>query len=374
MAIDILLNNDPVLQLSMHLPMKGAWSAELQVASESEYVVGDIVTLNMPGDVVFTSRVVRAAIFADRLSLRLTGGTVDWTAPTEVKHYKNTTADQIVTDAGVTLDAATNITLPFWTRSPGTPGSTVEEVAKYLNVNWRVNPDGTIRMRAETPAAVTADAIEVTRNPARGLVEVAPETTAILPGVIVGDDTVGDVIYEMDSEFRCRYYTESRDRLRGALEKIVRWVMRDTMYLANYSAEVIRQAADGTLDLMPEDDRLKAQGLQSIPIRHGLPGVEVEVDPGETVLLAFDGGDPSKPYCSLWHEGQVKKVRIGGTEAVALASLVTARLDAIQQKFDVHTHLVATTGTAAAQSGTASATTGIIGPLEPVASEVLETR
>lgn len=50
-------------------------------------------------------------------------------------------------------------------------------------------------------------------------------------------------------------------------------------------------------------------------------------------------------------------VRLGGSSSqfLAVASLVLAELAAMKTKFDAHTHLVATTGTAVAQSGTAAA-------------------
>jgi hypothetical protein len=70
--------------------------------------------------------------------------------------------------------------------------------------------------------------------------------------------------------------------------------------------------------------------------------------------------------------------RIGGASAelVALANLVQQALDAIQQKFDAHTHVVATTGSATAQSGNAAAVipAQAIGPLGPVACEKLKAQ
>lgn len=366
----VQLNNDPALTLSLHLPLSGAWSAELSVATDATYEVGDSVTLTVL-DASWTGRVVRAAQFADRLSLRLTGGTVDWGFAVGVKHYRNTNADQVLGDVTVQLSDPLNITLPFWTRTPGTIGSTVQSVARYLALNWRVNPDGTVRMLAEAPEQVDPGAIELARDPARGIVQLAPELAAVVPGCLLGSDSVGDVVYNLGPDgVRCIYYTEARATIRGSLERLIRWVTRDNLYLTKYSATVIRQAADGTLDLMPEDLRLQSSGLQGVPIRHGLPGVTVEVPAGETVLLGFDAGDPAKPYAALWHEGQVTRVRIGGAEPVALASLVATELgvlkDAISNAVPV------------AQDGGIALQAGIVAALadwpSSVASEVLETR
>jgi hypothetical protein len=366
----VQLNNDPALTLSLHLPLSGAWSAELAVATDATYAVGDVVTLTVL-DLDLVGRVVRAAQFADRLSIRLTGGRTDWGQAVGVKHYRNTNADQVIGDVTVALSAPLNITLPFWTRTPGTIGSTVQSVARYLALNWRVNPDGTVRLLAEAPEPVEPGAVELGRDPARGIVQLAPESAAVLPGCLVGADAVGDVVYNLTPDgVRCVYYTDTRATLRGSLERLIRWVTRDTIYLTLYSATVIRQAADGTLDLMPEDLRLQSSGLQGVPIRHGLPGVTVEVPAGETVLLGFDSGDPAKPYASLWHEGQVSKVRIGGAEPVALASLVEAQLNALKSAING--------GVTVPNDGGASLKTTILAALaqwpESTASEVLETR
>lgn len=362
---DVLLNNEPVLKASVYLPLNGAWSAELQVASDTALAVGDTVTLTLPG-LDLTARVVRAGQFAERLRVRLTGGSTDWSEAQVVKHYRETDADQVLEDVGVTTETSLVDELDFWTRSPGTTGSTVEAIARHLGFNWRVNPDGTVRIAAEAPSTVSTDAVEISRDPARGLVTVAPEAAVILPGTQFGSDSVGDVIYELEAELRCRYYTEARSRIWGAFDRLVRYLKRDTLFQSTYTAEVVSQAADGTLDLLPDDDRLRAQGLQAVPIRHGLPGVEVEVPAGERVLLAFDGGDPAKPYASLWHEGQVTAVRIGGAVAVALSDLVDAGFAARKSEFDAHIHNSA--------MGPTSPPTVPNTDVDTVASEVLFTR
>jgi hypothetical protein len=338
MSGSVFLNGQPALNLSLHLPMNGAWSAELQVSSDVELAAGDAVTITLPGDVTYQGRVVRAGIQDERLNVRLTGGAPDWGQQVELKHYHKSDGDAALRDLGVATDAPLELDLDFWTRPPGTIGMAVQALATTAQVNWRVNPDGTIRIRDEAPFAVTADAIELTRDDRRGIVEVAPEIASIMPGTTLGDDQVGDVIYDFGDVFRCRYYIQQRARLRGALERLVRWATRDALFLGQFTAQVVTQAGDGTLDLMPDDQRLRATGLQSVPIRHGLPGCKVKIPPGERVLLAFDAGDPRLPYAALWHEGQVLEVQIGGALAVAIAQYVDANFQALKLSFDAHVH------------------------------------
>lgn len=367
----IELNREPVLAASVHFPMNGAWSAELSVASDAEHAVGDTVTLTIL-DQDFVARVVRAGVFADRLSIRLTGGPNDWGQPVEAKHYRNVTSGRVLSDLGLTLSTPSELALAFWTRAPGTVGMAVQSLAQYMAQNWRVLPNGQVLLTSEAPAPVEdPEAVELGRDPGRGMVQLAPERATVLPGGTFGADTIGDVVYNLsDDGVRCVYYTEGRATLRGSLERLIRWITRDTIYLTLYSATVIRQAADGTLDLLPDDLRIQSAGLQGVPIRHGLPGVTVTVPAGERVLLGFDSGDPARPYAALWHAGQVTSVQVGGSEPVALASAVEAQLAALKEAISAATP-VPNDGGAALKT---AILTALEGWPESTASEVLQTR
>lgn len=100
----------------------------------------------------------------------------------------------------------------------------------------------------------------------------------------------------------------ARDRLAGALEKLVAWFTRERPFLKLYPASVVVQNADGTLDLLPEDEAIRGGGLQGIPIRHGLPGVTVQVGAGQRVRVGFDGADRRAPYAALWDTAGTAKV------------------------------------------------------------------
>jgi len=106
----------------------------------------------------------------------------------------------------------------------------------------------------------------------------------------------------------------------SALAKFIRFVMRDTRYHALYPCTVEAQAADGTLDLTPDDEAIRGTGLQAVPIRHGLPGVRVKVKQGARLLLGFEAGDPTRPFAALWEPGAIEEISIdGGTKPVARA-------------------------------------------------------
>lgn len=371
----------PVLRLSLHWPMNGAWSAELQAASDATFSVGDIVTLRLPTTLALVGRVSRAELSSGRWYLRATGGRLDWGQPIDLKHYRKTNVDQVLADLGLAADLAPiDVDLPFWLRKASTIGEAVQQLAGFLQVNWRILESGALRIRAEDAApsdvlTSAGDSVEIFRDGARGIVEVAVDAAVIEPGVAFGSDLVGDVQYEVGGDgepLRCRYYTQQRAALRGVFERLVRWVTRDALFLGQYSAVVQRQAPDGTLDVLPDDPRLAAGGLQSVPIRHGMPGVQVRVPVGGRVLLGFDAGDSRQPYCALWHAGQVTEVQIGGASAVALAELVSQRLAAMQIAIDTHLHTSAAPG-----SPTTPPTPPIVWPTDqqsPISAEVLKCR
>lgn len=102
---------------------------------------------------------------------------------------------------------------------------------------------------------------------------------------------------------------------RAAFDRIIAHVMRDRVYLRSYECAVEAQNADGSVDLLPDSDEIRGTGLQSVPIYHGLPGVTVRVVPGARVLLQFVGGDPSKPYASLWRSGDIEEISFNGGQS-----------------------------------------------------------
>jgi hypothetical protein len=335
----IRINGTPVIEIQIHLPLNGAWSADLHCVEVVPFAIGSKVTISLP-EKDFVGTVERCAVYATRVHIRVIGGAVDFGNSVSSKNYSNVSADALLSEMGIATDQPIGKTFACWSRIDSSIGVSVQLIAKQLGVNWRVNPDSTLRIRAEEFVSVNPDAVETYRDESGGMIELAIEKATVLPGTKVGNDLVGDTIYVLQEDGRlvCRYWTEGRGRL---LERYIRAIMRDSIYLGTYPAIVAGQASDGALDLVPEDSRIKGTGLNKVKLKHGFPGCEVKVPNGQRVRLAFDNGDPEKPYASLWDQGTVTEVSIGGAFKVAIADLVKAELDKIQQKFDAHTHITA---------------------------------
>lgn len=119
-------------------------------------------------------------------------------------------------------------------------------------------------------------------------------------------------------------------------------------YSRLYPAEVVKQNADGTLQLLADSPKIRGTGHNNVRIRHGLPGVSVEVAQGARVRIGFENGSPSDPFASLWDtDAAFITINLGlasNTEFVALANLVKDELDAMRTQHNAHLHATAALG------------------------------
>jgi hypothetical protein len=116
-----------------------------------------------------------------------------------------------------------------------------------------------------------------------------------------------------------------------AFKAMVRSIMRDVRYHKHYTATVQSQTGD-TVHLIPDDPKIRSNGLTDVQIMHGLPGVSVKVLPGTKVTLWYANGDPTEPRASLWqggmielsfHDGVMPYARVGDGIAITSATSAT---------------------------------------------------
>lgn len=139
------------------------------------------------------------------------------------------------------------------------------------------------------------------------------------------------------------------DRIKRSFRAAVRQVMRGADYLAFYPCRVASQNADGTLELVPDNDTIPHQS--KVPIR-GLPGVAVKVTGSARCLLGWEGGDPTRPVAAMHQIEGIQTIYLGGAQPdgsdvpnfVALANLVLNELNGIRTTFNGHMHPTAATG------------------------------
>jgi hypothetical protein len=110
--------------------------------------------------------------------------------------------------------------------------------------------------------------------------------------------------------------SETPDRILAALERIVGQIFARVDYMALYPCNIDSQNGDGTLELTPDNEKIK--GLSKVPLRVGIPGCEVKVSPGAKVLLGFEDGNPSKPYAALFTADSLKELNITASAKVSV--------------------------------------------------------
>jgi hypothetical protein len=104
-------------------------------------------------------------------------------------------------------------------------------------------------------------------------------------------------------------------RMKNPLLQLIKSAFPRIDSLALYRAKVIGQSGS-TVDLQPDDARLPM--MSKVPIRHGLPGVSLTVQPGTSILVGWENGDPAHPYACLWEGGEtVMSLQLAGNTAVA---------------------------------------------------------
>jgi hypothetical protein len=98
------------------------------------------------------------------------------------------------------------------------------------------------------------------------------------------------------------------DRLLGAFQSIARGADPRLPYRTLYGAVVESQAPlpSLTVSVRPDDDRLLPR-MVDIPLRTGVPGVDVVLKIGGKpikVLVGWEDGRPDRPYAALWPSGR----------------------------------------------------------------------
>jgi len=146
------------------------------------------------------------------------------------------------------------------------------------------------------------------------------------------------------------------------------------LYARTYRAKVVHQEDDSDeVDVRPDDPRLP--DMAKIPLRHGIPGLRVQVAIGSYLLVGWDNGRPDKPFAALWNRDvRVLKVslvadliKLGSRDAAEAFVLGTSYRDAEDTMLSELLEAFAAMA--------AACTSGPLGPLEPgvqLASEALQ--
>lgn len=207
----VTLNAEAVFALRLTLPLRGRWTAELEVDSEADITGAVTLSDSQPGEqVTFQGAVHRGGVLVNTWRGLIVGGTGGLSKDVTAKHYREidarTVISELLAEVGEALATTSTATvlakrLPFWTRLTGGAREALSAVCDAIGATWRVLPSGAVWIGVDTwPAA--ADQFQVDRDFPAGTVELAPDSINLLPGVTVDGLRVGRVEHCIDDHLR----------------------------------------------------------------------------------------------------------------------------------------------------------------------------
>lgn len=105
----------------------------------------------------------------------------------------------------------------------------------------------------------------------------------------------------------------SQDRLKAAA-RVLSGLDPMVPYRYLYRARVIAQSASNLdqVDVRPDDPTVPE--MAGVPLRHGIPGVQVQVRAGCHVVVGWANGQPNVPFAALWEpRAEVLRLILSGT-------------------------------------------------------------
>lgn len=356
-----------VLRGRVHMPDRGAWWAEL--ALDTDEAPSGSVTIEAADGLAITGTVQRAGVFMGAAHVQLVGGAGGLGNDVEPRAFQNAllrdVLEPITAASGDTLSSQVSADLlgtllAAWVQTKKQAAIALDDVCGFLSaargeaINWRYLADGTLWLGAESwPSAKLPTDDEVLElEPTCGRYVIGAATPSLLPGVeldTVGRVTAVDHWFEPDETRTWAWVGGGVTAKFGGLVRSIVGLPKVPGAapvidrLALYRATVKAASDDGkTLDVKPEDERLS--GLQRVPMRVAVAGetLVVQPGPGAVVLLGWERGDPSRPYCvPAWEQDSVTVQKLvfkalqvyladeGGAQKLALAPPTQQSLDAL---------------------------------------------
>lgn len=320
-------NGKDVLYATIQEPRIGRWTATIDV--DSDVSMSGQVTLAVDG-ATWVGTIMHGDLFAGRVHAQVVGGAGKLDTQLDAKYYLGVPLSVVLQDimlgTGEQLSAASDATVTShvvtrWARLQSKAGLALRQVGEEIpGISWRTLRDGTQWLGAETWPTVSIDYDEIDKSPSRDSMIIAPNDAppSVAPGTVFNGRHVSRVTTIVEPGklrqqllFQADGDSDDRGPLADIQAVIGSYVDTRIDLGYAYPAKVIKQASDGTLELLCDDAIMRGTGLKRVPIRHGIPGVVVTVPPGGKVLLMFEGGDQKRPIAVLWPDGSsVNQVQI----------------------------------------------------------------
>lgn len=191
-------NSYAVIEATVTLPRSGAWHADLLVDVQNEAEVSGPISLTVGDLISYEGTAVRPpSVFADSVRVRMVGGLgMLGKSYAKPKSYRGVplklVLQDIVRDAGEALSPRCDAgllaaRLSAWTTIRQPAGEALALLLRAADgAVWRILPDGTVWAGYEVwPASDGTEYVVTDEDDAQGVMKLASEAPAILPGLTV---------------------------------------------------------------------------------------------------------------------------------------------------------------------------------------------
>lgn len=189
-----------ITRATVHLPLSGVWSADLEVDTDED-ITGRCI-LEADGSPWLLGTAIQGAVSHGLWRGRVVGGTGGLRGTLDARAYRDATLADVLRDAlseseEDLSDTSGDLTIAcrLWHRTQAAAARTVAEVAAAAGFGWRVLPLGDVWLGAETwPFAGTADVTLVERDPTQRRWVLGGDILGLRPGTRFQIPVEGDEI------------------------------------------------------------------------------------------------------------------------------------------------------------------------------------
>lgn len=180
-----------ILRATVHLPLSGVWSADLEVDTDED--IAGACTLEADGATWLSGTIVEGAVSHGLWRGRIVGGAAGLRSTLSPKAYRDATLADVLGDAlsesgealSGTSSGLTNA-IRLWHRTEGAAARTVAAVAAAAGYGWRVLTDGSVWLGAESwPDATAADVTLIDRDPSQRRWVLGGDVLSLSPGTLL---------------------------------------------------------------------------------------------------------------------------------------------------------------------------------------------
>lgn len=302
MTVYAQLAGTNVLEATVTIPVRGAWTADLILTGAPESGTAGLLTLTI-ADLELHGTVVRGAEFQGKYSARMVGGYAGWRNTLGPKSYQSDGGlklgpilQDLAREAGEQLSVADDRVIgTAFVRRSGPAVRTLDE----LYPDWWVDFDGVTQIGPRVGVTTSAEFQVLDKAPEEGRTELATESPAsFYPGVSFAAPTIplttaNMVVHRLSGgTLRTTVYAGS-DRLLGPLLQLVRRLVPQLQYAGiNDYVVVGYDESSQTADLQPML-RSDLPLLKRVQLR--TPSLKMKLADGTKVGVVFRNLDPTTP-------------------------------------------------------------------------------